>query len=150
MNTARRFSACSVFEGKIVVSGGNFYGRINTVEAYDHVADMWTKMPNLKKRRCNHKSVAVKNKLFVIGGTFRNSCEVFDSTTKKFTLLRQPKFAPYYNLNDYTEVLIIGSKIFLYQNNSKVITYDFENKEWSEKICEATKNIRSFSVLKYH
>ena len=39
MKEARYVSACSVFEGKLVVSGGVGSVYLNTVEAYDHVAD---------------------------------------------------------------------------------------------------------------
>ena len=94
-------------------------------------------------RKGRHKSVAVKNKLFIIGGS---NCEVFDSTIKMFTLLKQPasKYTFHYN----TEVITIGSKIFMFQENRKVITYNFEKNKWSRKTCKATKHLRSFSILK--
>ena len=42
MNNARKSSASSVFEGRIVVSGGKHnFVRLNTVEVYDHVGDTW-------------------------------------------------------------------------------------------------------------
>ena len=149
MDNERKNLACSVFEGRIVVNGGYFNGRLNTVEIYDHAVDTWENMPNMIAGRSCHKSVAVKNKLFVISGSDRKDCEVFDSTTKKFTLLTQPTPASKYYLNDHTEVIAIGSKIFMFQYNSKVITYDFENNKWSTKTCKATKHKDNFSILKY-
>ena len=82
METRQDRAAC-VFEEKIIVSGGlqladddfqdfvnhyDGYGRqtSNTVEAYDPIVDTWTKFPTMKYSRCLHKSVVVKNKLFVI------------------------------------------------------------------------------------
>ena len=67
MNTARDLSACSVFEGRIIISGGRFHDILNTVEAYDHVGNSWENIVNMVIERCGHKSVAVKNKLFAIG-----------------------------------------------------------------------------------
>ena len=59
----------TVFEGKIVVTGRkNDDVTLNTVEAYDHVVNTWSRMPNMIKERYGHKSVAVKNKLFAICG----------------------------------------------------------------------------------
>ena len=54
MNIARAQAACSVFKGRIVISGGCINGifsndKTNTVDAYDHVADKWLSMPNMIK-----------------------------------------------------------------------------------------------------
>ena len=139
MNSARSHLACSVFEGRIVVSGGYNREILNTVEAYDHVGDTWENLPNMIIGRDGHKSVAVKNKLFVMGGFFKNSCEVFDSTNFIFTLFKQPKLDSKFYLRNPSEVITIGSKLFCLKRNIKI--YDLENDEWSEKPCEATKNI---------
>ena len=150
MNNASMFSACSVFEGRIVVSGGSYnFGRFKTVKAYDHVGNTWENMPNMINARDGHKSVAVKNKLFIVGGLFIHDCEVFDSTTNKFTLLKQPTKASGFNLFEPHKVIAIGSKIFVFQGVYEVKTYDFKNNEWSKELCEATKDIKFYSVLKY-
>ena len=146
MNDARRHSACSVFEGRVVVSGGNNYHRLNTVEAYDHIGDTWENMPNMIIERSSHKSVAVKKKLFVIGGNITNECEVFDSTSNRFSWLKKPTSG--FNLYDLSDVITIGSKILLFIENCNVIIYDFENNEWSVKTCEATRNLKYFSCVK--
>lgn len=79
LNKIRANTAFSVFEGRIFVSGGcgNNY-ELNTVEAHDHVADKWKKLPDMIQKRYYHKSVAVKNKLFVVGGFYTNNREVYD------------------------------------------------------------------------
>ena len=145
MNNARRHLACSVFGGRVVVSGGrNSFGRLKTVEAYDPVGDTWENIPNMVNERICHKSVAVKNKLFVIGGYDRNSCEVFDSTTNKFTLIKQP------TLVDLTEpygVITNSNNLLMFRENCNVTIYDFEKDEWAVKTCEATRNMRRFSFI---
>ena len=59
----RKFAACTVFEGKIVVSGGV---QSNTVESYDFYENKWTYLPSMIEYRYFHGSVSVGNKLFVI------------------------------------------------------------------------------------
>ena len=149
MNSARSHLACSVFEGRIVVSGGYNREILNTVEAYDHVGDTWENMPNLINTRFCHKSVAVKNKLFVIGGLIRNGVEVFDSTANKFAILEQPTSFSWFILYEPFGVITVGNKLYVFQRNSDAKTYDFENNEWSVKTCEATEYLKYFSVLKY-
>ena len=36
MNNCKEYAACTAFEGKIVVSGGDNLGKLKSVEAYDH------------------------------------------------------------------------------------------------------------------
>ena len=55
MNESRIEAACTVFEGKIVVSGG----RKNTcylksVELYDYHENKWTYLPDMIEHRCEH------------------------------------------------------------------------------------------------
>ena len=64
-------------------------------------------------------------------------------------MLKQPTPASGLDFNDAFEVITIGSEICVFQKNSKVTTYDFVNDEWSEKTCEATKDLELFSVFKY-
>ena len=83
-----RFSAaCTVFESKIVVSGGtNGFDRLKSVEAYNHHKNIWTILPEMIEERYNNPgAVGMGNKMFVIGGTYELTCEVLDSVSKKFT-----------------------------------------------------------------
>ena len=96
-------------------------------------------MPNIINGRSSHKSVAVKNKLFIIGGMFTKNCEVFYSTTNEFSLLKQHTLASGLDLYKPYGVITIGSKIFIFQDNSTVKTYDFKNNELSLKKCQLQK-----------
>ena len=68
LNLARYFSACTVFEGKIVVAGGNNYDHVElkSVEAYDYYENKWTHLPDMIEKRNDHAAVSIGNKLFVM------------------------------------------------------------------------------------
>ena len=149
MNEGRNSPACSVFEGRVVVSGGlGINGASNTVEVYDHVADMWLKYAGMVERRYSHKSVAVKNKLFSIGGSVSNTCEVFNSNINNFCLLKKPEKLFERSFYYPRQVIAIGTKLNFFCNKGNVIIYDIDNDKWSEKTCEATENLFLFSCVK--
>ena len=141
LNEGGKYAACSVFGGKVVVSGGwNNASRwddpLKSVEVYDHVADEWSYMPDMNEGRSSHKSVAIQNKLFVIGGThgtaFLNSIEVFDCTCKKFAFLK-----PFPDVRRFVvpkQAFAFGSEIIVY-GKATVLAYDVQNNEWLEKSC---------------
>ena len=64
-------------------------------------------------------------------------------------MLKKPTRVSGFDFYDLSEVITIGSKIFVFQENGKVNIYDFEKNEWSISSCEATKNIKLFSILKF-
>ena len=136
MNGRRYDAACAVFEGKIVVSGGHYnQGRIGqmlrTNEMYDHVADSWTNMPDLINSRYNHQLVAMKNKLFVVGGS-SNIVEVTDSRCNMFTALKPPPIRIY-----GSKPFLTGNKIVVFKHKeTKYLCYDIEKNSWSENESE--------------
>ena len=144
-NRERCHAACAVFEGKITVCGGGFYGE-KTVEVYDPFEDSWTYMPSMIKARIYHKSVAVKNKLFVFESC-RSSAEVFDSVCNKFVLIKVPKQIAS-SFRSVVGVVAVGSKIFIFGNRGCVTTFDRNKKEWAQTCCEATKKTLWFSCAK--
>ena len=120
---------------------------LNIVEAYDLIDDTWTEFPKMNYSRCLHKSVVVKNKLFVIaGGT--NINEVCDSASKKFTILK-----PSFNLYDirsnlFVAAFSIGHKLFTYfKGSSNFFCFDTTKYEWYEEPSEATKHLSCFSAI---
>ena len=154
MNEIKCYAACTVLAGRIVVSGGcnNPEGSLSTVEAYDHVADSWSFMPNMIQARFEHKSVAVKNKLFVVGGWETTTCEVFDLTCNKFVLLKPPPttfFDDERNFDDAAEVVSTGSSLAVFVNETtSVLFYDVENGEWSKESCEVTRRVEHYCCVK--
>ena len=119
--------------------------RLNTVESYDVFGNIWTPMPNMIEERSSHSLVCVKSKLFATGGErLDTGCEVYDKTSNKFVTLEAPNF-----LSFQVKSVLVGSKIFVFQNDTKVVLcYDDDKDEWTEKSCKTTENIRLYSSVK--
>ena len=148
MNDNRINAACTVFEGRVVVSGGkndNWLSR--SVEAYDHVADKWSYMPNMIHRSCCHNMLAISNKLFALGcgGSF-DICEVYDSFCKKFVVINSDlTFFEYFR----KRAISTGRNILVFKNFSKkVAIYNVDKKEWSEKYFDVADDVECFHYLK--
>ena len=77
------------------------------------------------ERKDCHKSVAIKNKLFIVGGFLNSNPEVFDSCSKKFALLRynsanlRPKYI--------SDITFYGSTILIFNNKNGSITLKIMN-----------------------
>ena len=90
LNQSRCCAACTVFEGKIVVTGGTLRSYsfwLKSVESYDYYENKWTYFLDMNSKRYLHASVSIGDKLFVIGGRKISSCEVFDRCSRKFTTI---------------------------------------------------------------
>ena len=145
MNDYRINAASTVFEGRVVVSGGLYeYRYLHTVEAYDHVEGKWSYMPSMINESCGHDMLAISNKLFAIGcGENFDIYEVYDTISGKFVILNTfPK------LFDGTSISI-GRKIMVFKiNSSFVVIYDVDKNEWYGESFEVTKNTCDFHCLK--
>ena len=162
----RYFAACTVFEGKIVVSGGaSNETRLSSVESYDHHENKWTNLPDMIKRVCNHGAVSMGNKMYVIGGNYELTCEVFDSVSRNFTtiMIEIPstfdlkhrkrkrkrniddlKFGIYYKkfLDGIAQPVSIGNNVIVMAKcnssvNKKYLIYDVLTGEW--KLQESSR-----------
>ena len=122
--------ACSVFEGKITVSGGNTAYR--EVERYDHRENKWSFLANMQELRSGHSSVSMGNKLFVIGGNYRFNLEVFDIVNRKFSLIN---FGQQFPNHSYLQgACCIGKKLLIVRVCKKkfeFVVYDYENKDYN-------------------
>ena len=68
LQNGRCFSACIVFEGKIIATGGsNYYESLRSVEAYDYNENKWTKLLDVLRERSNYSAVTLGNKMLVMG-----------------------------------------------------------------------------------
>ena len=132
LKDARLLSACAVYRGRIVVSGGYDPRAIKkSVEAYDCHADEWSSMPDMIQGKCDHASVAVKTKLYVISADRGNECEVFDCSSNCFTrIAKYPK--SHYTLDSIgCKTVVIGSRIIFFNRKSNsMISYDVESEAW--------------------
>ena len=150
MSAGRFVADCTVFQGRIVVTGGfggeNFNRRegLNSVEAYDHVADSWTRMPDMVVGRFEHKSVAIKNKLYVFGGVGQY-WEVYDSTCNRFETV----VGATYCIEKPSAVLSVGTKITVFNHvEHEVYYYDVTNGEWTSEYCEVLGDYQHYGAVK--
>ena len=152
LNVAREFAACTVFEGKIVVTGGvNNWSQFNSVESYDFHENKWTYLPDMIEERCNHAAVSMGNKLFVIGGSKTTNCELFDSFSRKFTNINSEIFPILETW--YYDAFSIGNNIVVFQEHpteTAVYSYDVDKEKWLNVQCDFTKNIFESSFVKYY
>ena len=158
MNKSKYYAACTVFEGKIVVTGGKKYLPLNhayiSVEAYDDYENKWTYLPNMIRKRRLHASVSMGNKLFVIGGNITKSCEVFDSFTRKFTLIKAK--TPNYENNWLTQFQAVSKSNFILfisenknSNDTSMFIYNVQKSQWSEKKLSVLNKLTDVSCAKY-
>ena len=68
-------------------------------------------MPNTIDNRSNHASVSMGNKMFVIGGYYTSTCEIFDSYSTKFTHIKSMNIQ---NYHFYYEAVCTGQTIVLF------------------------------------
>ena len=153
INKARIDSASTVYEGRIIISGGSvdrdINNYVNTVEAYDPFANSWSAMPNMIEGRFLHSSVSIRNKLYVLGsydGQGSKKCEVFDFSCKKFVMIKPFPSTFNFDMNYVFNTFSIGNKIITIGNNSSTaLYYDVEKDEWSEETFNLTKDNFFFS-----
>ena len=139
MGINRQKFACTVFEGKIVVSGGirkisGNFERVKSVEAYDRYENIWTCLPDMIEGRADHSLTSMVNKLYVTAGPLDVTWEVFDSLTRKFTLIRYQTGIKGIYFNE-SSACCVGNKVVLLivisDNTYQSVVYDTRNKIFS-------------------
>ena len=86
--------------------------------------------------------MALRNKLFIIGGGV-DSCEVYDSASKKFTLLNMR--SPF--MSEPAGAFAVGEEIFIV-SGPKILIYDHVTRKWREKDFEAAGGAENYSCVK--
>ena len=141
MRFERVAPACAVFNGKVTVAGGlnANYEELKTVEAYDHVADEWSRMADMVAPMEGHGLVAVKNKLYALGET---ELQAYDKTSGRFAVLK----APFFRTN---EAFSLGGKLVAVSCDEKAaFWYDAERDKWLKETCGVTSGFDSFCFVK--
>ena len=141
MIESRYYASCAIFEGKIVVTGGclDKEGFDNSTilqkssESYCFYENKWKKFPDMLVNRCRHTTVRMSNKLFVIGGSYRYDCKVFDSVTNKFVLITNLM-----GINHFVDAVSVGNKIYVFhvvrggwqrEDKDEMLTFCFNDKQ---------------------
>ena len=122
-------ASCAIFNGKIVVTGGcldekAFALKSNSSESYCFHENKWTYFRDTLVKRSGHATLTISNKLFVIGGHYKNDCEVFESITNKFVFIENlPKFRRF-------DAVSFADKIFVFRK----VYGNCEKEDRSEKM----------------
>ena len=128
-----------------------------TYEAYDYYENKWNYLPDMIEEREDHALVSMGNKLFAFGGEYNRSCEVFDSFTRKFTLMKANLPKLNFSLTFIYNAVNIGSIIYVLserqsinsQEDTALYIYDVEKNHWLEKNCSVLKYLSCVSCVKY-
>ena len=131
----REYAACAVHGGRIVFSGGNGYtGSARKVQAYDHIADEWSEMPDMLESRQFHASLNIRDKLYMLGGSIKQN-EVFDCFSNVFVHIKS--VTSFYNWETAGttrhQYIVLGNKVVIINDSSlDAAVFDVEKEEWSE------------------
>ena len=127
----KKLPSCVTYAGKVVVSVGiNKHGSDErSVVMYDRCGDKWSAfMADMTQGRNSHVSVAIKNKLYIIGGSL-NSCEVFDSLSNTFVKIKSVQKDFFTNLLNAKFHLICENVVLFSANGLKLCKQDTEKDE---------------------
>ena len=133
MNESRRHAACSVFDGKTVVSGGIDLQESRSVEVYDAFSDEWSDMPDMLERRSHHSQVSIRKNLYIIGGYYTQQCEIYDGFNQLFVRIF-PDMPLFGERHSRIQCLTIGSRIIIFKSTGLegVAVFHVDKGEWSE------------------
>ena len=156
LNEERYSASCTVFEGKIVVTGGFNYDHsiVKSAETYDYYENKWCSFPDMIENRVYHTTVSMGNKLFVIGGFLSRRCEVFDSHSRQFTEMKSHLKVPNMRSKNFKAVGI-GYYIVVFHSLSSddettITMYSVCENKWSTIKCDFTKNLFDYSIVKFY
>ena len=155
LNKERCSSGCTVFEGKIVATGGhNYSGRIKSVESYDHYENKWISLSDMVEWKIKHSAVNMGNKLLVIDGErCSTSNEVYDNISRKFIVLNLERNCTQRGVLS-RKSLGISNKIYIfcsYTFNYKIVmyVYNVDKNKWNSEEIVITDNLCPSAFQKY-
>jgi N-acetylneuraminic acid mutarotase len=84
-------SALSISPTEIILIGGKNTNRNGEVHLFNVVNKTWKQLHNMNQLRVSHKSFYLpalnQNKIYVIGGDYEMSCEVYDIKENKWSFI---------------------------------------------------------------
>ena len=72
-------------------------------------------------KRSQHGAVCIGNKMFVIGGRNNSTCEVYDSSSKKFSCIKQLELSCFESVS----AVPLGGKLLVFCSGKGSINQDF-------------------------
>jgi 6-phosphogluconolactonase (cycloisomerase 2 family) len=84
-------SALAISNQEIILIGGKNTNRNGEVHMFNIVNKTWKQLHNMNQLRVSHKSFYLpapnQNKIYVIGGDYEMSCEVYDVKENKWSFI---------------------------------------------------------------
>ena len=155
LQTKRSNSACTVFEGKVVVTGGftlnverslSYHEALKSVESYDHHDNKWTCLSDLNTAKSYHISFSMGSKLFVIDSGYLSHYEVYDKFSRKFTMFTFN--IPRAKLR-YIEAFGVNDDIFIFDFELNLYLYNINKKSWTSKGSILNCSLKCAAFQKY-
>ena len=142
----KEYYACAVFDGRIVVSGGgDGKNYVKSVHVYDFFQEVWSEMPEMNEVREMHASIAVHNKLYIVGGS-SPEFEVFDLCSEKFVYIKTPSLSTYAWDGLPVRCFKLGNKIKIFiaskshQDTLDVFVFDVQREEeWIQEVVKVER-----------
>jgi len=80
-------SALAVSPNEIILIGGKNTNRNGEVHLFNTSTKAWKNLHSMNQLRVSHKSFLFQNKIYVIGGDYDMSCEVYDISENKWSFI---------------------------------------------------------------
>ena len=80
-------SALAVSPTEIILIGGKNTNRNGEVHLFNVQSKTWRSLHSMNQLRVSHKSFFFQNKIYVIGGDYDMSCEVYDIRENKWSFI---------------------------------------------------------------
>ncbi|XP_068676387.1 kelch-like protein 2 [Montipora foliosa] len=126
-----RHEACVLSaNNSIFVIGGKkeCYDRdaVSKVEKFDTVHKKWEEVADLQKARCNAFGVALHGKIYVAGGGFSRSCEVYSISSNEWQVIVDLGFA-------FLRRMVCVNGILYVLGGHRIDSYDPTLNKWTKK-----------------
>ena len=86
-NTLWACSALAISNNEILLIGGKNTNRNGEVHLFNINNKSWKPLHHMNQLRVSHKSFFIQNKIYVIGGDYDMSCEVYDIKENKWSFI---------------------------------------------------------------
>ena len=134
-----RHGICIVAKDNFVyVLGGRPWKALTNAERYDLTTNSWNKIADLQEKRSYAKGAAGRRKIFILGGEWTESCEVYNEKTNEWQLI-----ASLSCLNYRQELLVlpvcVDDRLFVLTKevangcSGKIMSYDPRKNDWKEE-----------------
>lgn len=154
MPTPRGDITANAVNGKIYVTGGNYiihgeYFTTNVTEVYDPTTDSWTLDNPIPNAVSSYASVALDNKIYIIGGydlTLSIShmlTQIYDTQIGNWSLGAPPMSQVYYGAGDATTGMIAPKRIYVLggANDGLNQIYDPKSDKWTTGTSMPTSRV---------